>query len=149
MAQDISFGPLNLQLEEAEVRRRVHTAAELCEITQLLERPTHALSGGEKARVALAGVLAMEPQLLVADELMATLDPWVRLTIFEILNRLHQQGKTILLATHDLQVIKNWASFVVVLQQGAVAFSGLPAELLDNQAVLEQTGLAKIWHHYM
>ena len=149
VAQDISFGPLNLKLAETEVRHRVQMAAELCEVTELLERPTHALSGGEKARVALAGVLAMDPQLLVADELMATLDPWVRLTIFAILGRLHDQGKTILLATHNLQVIKSWASFVVVIAKGAVAFSGPPAELLDNQAVLEQTGLAKIWHHYM
>jgi cobalt/nickel transport system ATP-binding protein len=145
VAQDLSFGPLNLGLDEAEVRRRVQEAADLCEISELLERPTHALSGGEKARVALAGVLAMQPELLVADELMASLDPWMRLNIFEIFERLHQLGKTILLATHDLNVIRHWASFVVVLEKGRVAFQGSPSQLLADEALLTETGLAQVW----
>jgi len=146
VVQDISFGPLNLGLDEEEVRRRVEQAAAFCEVTELLERPTHALSGGEKARVALAGVLAMDPDVLVADEVMASLDPWVRLRIFDILNRLHEQGKTILLATHDLDTVTHWATFVVVIQQGAVVFSGEPDALLADKPLLEKTGLGAIWH---
>ena len=145
VAQDISFGPLNLGLDEAEAGRRVLEAAEICEIADLLERPTHALSGGEKARVALAGVLAMEPEVLVADEPMASLDPWVRLTIFDILQKIYDQGKTILMATHNLSVVRYWSSYVVVLEAGQAVFSGTPQALLTNQTVLDETGLSKVW----
>jgi cobalt/nickel transport system ATP-binding protein len=145
VAQDISFGPLNLGLDEAEARRRVQEAAEICGITDLLERPTHALSGGEKARVALAGVLAMEPEVLVADEPLASLDPWVRLTIFDILQKIYDQGKTILMATHNLSVVRYWSSYVVVLEAGRTVFSGTPKALLSNQTVLDETGLSKVW----
>lgn len=145
VAQDISFGPLNLELPEEEVRRRVQAAAGVCDITHLLERPTHALSGGEKARVALAGVLAMEPEVLVADEPLASLDPWVRLTIFEILQRFYDRGKTIMMATHNLSVVRYWASYVVVLEAGRVVFAGTPQALLTNQGLLDETGLSKVW----
>ncbi len=145
VTQDISFGPLNLGLSEGEARRRVQAAADVCGITHLLERPTHALSGGEKARVALAGVLAMEPEVLVADEPLANLDPWVQLTIFEILQRFYDQGKTILMATHNLSVVRYWASYVVVLQAGQAVFTGSPQALLTDQAVLDKTGLSKVW----
>ncbi len=145
VAQDISFGPLNLGLDEAEVRRRVQEAAEICEITNLLERPTHALSGGEKARVALAGVLAMAPEVLVADEPMASLDPWVRLTMFEILQRFYDQGKTILMATHNLSVVRYWSSYVIVLEAGRAMFSGTPRALLNDERLLDKTGLSKVW----
>lgn len=143
--QDISFGPLNLGLDQAEARRRVEEVASLCEITHLLDRPTHALSDGEKARVALAGVLAMEPEVLVADEPMASLDPWVRLTIFDILQKFYDRGKTILMATHNLSVVRYWASYVVVIEAGQVAFAGTPKALLTNRAVLDATGLSKVW----
>jgi len=145
VTQDISFGPLNLGLDTDEVRLRVVQAAEACEITHLLERPTHALSGGEKARVALAGVLAMEPEVLLADEPMTSLDPWARLAIFDIFQRFYDQGKTILMATHNLSVVRYWASYVVVLQAGQAVFSGAPQELLTDHAVLEETGLSKVW----
>lgn len=145
VAQDISFGPLNLGLSEAAARQRVQQAAEICEITHLLDRPTHALSGGEKARVAMAGVLAMEPEVLVADEPLASLDPWVRLTIFDILQKFFDQGKTILMATHNLSVVRYWASYVVVLEAGRVVFSGTPPQLLADKPLLEATGLAQVW----
>jgi cobalt/nickel transport system ATP-binding protein len=123
----------------------VQQAADLCEIPHLLERPTHALSSGEKARVALAGVLAMEPELLVADELLSSLDPWMRLTIFDILQKLYDQGKTILLATHDLSVVRYWASYVLVLQAGQIAFAGRPDKLLNSRELLDATELSPVW----
>lgn len=145
VTQDISFGPLNLGLDEEEVYRRIQSVAEACDIAHLLDRPTHALSGGEKARVALAGVLAMEPDVLVADEPLNSLDPWVRLSIFDILQNFHDQSKTILMATHNLSVVRYWASYVVVLQAGQVAFCGTPKDLLNAQDVLDRTGLSKVW----
>ena len=140
--QDISFGPMNLDLPEDEVRKRVQEAAKLCEIEHLLKRPTHALSGGEKARAALAGILAMQPDVMVCDELMASLDPWVRLGIFEILDRLHIEGKTIMLATHDLHVVQSWATYVIYVEGGRVAFAGIPSELLGDKTKLENLGLS-------
>ncbi|MCB0191092.1 MAG: ABC transporter ATP-binding protein [Anaerolineae bacterium] len=145
VAQDISFGPYNLGLSETEVRRQVHMAAELCGVVDMLERPTHALSGGEKARVALAGVLAMDPDLLISDELMANLDPWGRRRIFDIFHQLRRRGKTIVLATHDLNVVRRWSTYVVVMDGGRAAFAGTPDQLLADEATLEQTGLAQVW----
>ena len=147
--EDISFGPLNLGLSISEVRQRVDVAAHLCEVDSFLDRPTHALSSGEKARVALAGVLAMEPEVVAVDELVANLDPWVSQRIFAIFDQLHAQGKTILLSTHNLNVARDWATWVVVMEQGRATFSGTPRALLADRDVLKQTGLAQVWGQEM
>lgn len=144
--QDLSFGPLNLGLNPAEVERRVKNVAELCEVTELLARPTHALSGGEKTRVALAGILAMEPELIVADELISSLDTWMRRQVFTIFQRLIKQGKTILLATHDLEVAQNWADLVVVIDSGKVFAFDSPEKIFSNAAVIEMLNLNEPWY---
>lgn len=118
--QDISFGALNLGLSAADARFRVEEAAALCDVAHLLERPTHALSGGEKTRVALAGVLVMRPSLLVADELTNALDPWARQQVLAIFGQLVAAGKTILLATHDMDVAFGWSERVIWLEAGQV-----------------------------
>jgi cobalt/nickel transport system ATP-binding protein len=141
VAQDISFGPLNLGLSEQQARQRVAEAADLCGVTDLLERPTHALSGGEKARVALAGVLAMEPLVLLADEALANLDPWMRLQVIAIFEHLVAQGKTIVLATHDLHTARVWAGRMVVMDGGRVVADGAPHHILRDPATLRRTNL--------
>jgi cobalt/nickel transport system ATP-binding protein len=146
VAQDISFGPLNLGLSQADARRRVQQVADLCEITSLLERPTHALSGGEKARVALAGVLAMEPALLIADEVTANLDLSMRRQLFTIFQRLVDQGKTIMLATHDIEFARYWADLVVVMEAGQVIAAGTSETIFADQALMAQTGLDQPWY---
>ncbi|HEX9114658.1 MAG TPA: ABC transporter ATP-binding protein [Anaerolineae bacterium] len=146
VAEDISFGPLNLGLPAAEVRRRVASAAQMCEVEAFLDRPVHALSSGEKARVAMAGVLAMEPEVVAVDELVANLDPWVAERIFAIFDQLHAQGKTVLLSTHNLQVAREWATWVIVMERGRAAFAGTLAALLADREVLDRTGLAQVWH---
>jgi cobalt/nickel transport system ATP-binding protein len=118
--QDISFGPLNLGLSDEDARQRVQVAARLCGVVDVLDRPTHALSGGEKARVALAGVLAMEPLVVLADEVTASLDPWMRRQVFDIFDRLVEQGKTVLLSTHDIHTARTWADSIVVMDSGRV-----------------------------
>ncbi len=143
VAQDISFGPLNLGLSDMEARARVDEAAALCDVTHLLERPTHALSGGEKTRVALAGVLAMQPSILVADELINSLDPWARQQIFSILDRLAKSGKTVMLATHDMDVAFGWAERVVWLNEGKIYFDGTAAEA---QKLFESENSAFVGH---
>jgi cobalt/nickel transport system ATP-binding protein len=146
VAQDISFGPLNLGLSQADTRRQVQRVAELCEITPLLERPTHALSGGEKARVALAGVLAMEPALLIADEVTANLDLGMRRQLLTIFQRLVAQGKTVVLATHDVEFVRHWADLVVVMEAGRVIAADTLDRIFANPALMAQTGLDQPWY---
>ncbi len=139
--QDVSFGPLNLGWSERETHQQVEAAAELCDIAHLLDRPTHALSGGEKTRVALAGVLAMEPSLLVADEVTAHLDPWMRRQLFDIFDRLVAGGKTVLLATHDVELACRWADRLVVMAAGRVVAADRPERVLADAAAMAHTGL--------
>jgi cobalt/nickel transport system ATP-binding protein len=131
LLQDISLGPLNLGLSPAEARQRVLEAATLCELTELLERPTHALSGGEKARAALAGILAMDPLFLFADELTNSLDPWMRYQMLAILEHWVQRGKSVVLSTHDWNLAHDWAERILWIENGQIYRQG-PPDILDN-----------------
>lgn len=145
VGQDISFGPLNLGLDLDTARRRVAAAAELCGVSDLLDRPTHALSGGQKTRVALAGVLAMEPLLILADEVSAGLDPWMRRQVFAIFNRLVAQGTTVLLATHDLDVARHWADLVAVMEEGRITTCAPPPQIFGDPALSARLGPTEPW----
>ncbi|MGQ9874136.1 MAG: energy-coupling factor ABC transporter ATP-binding protein [Chloroflexus sp.] len=144
--QDISFGPLNLGLSPAEARCAVHEAAALCEVSDLLDRPTHALSGGQKARVALAGVLAMRPQYLLVDEATSGLDRWARQQIVQVFDRLAAQGKTVVLATHDLALARRWADLVIVLDAGSVAAVGTPARVFADETLRRLIAPPEDWN---
>jgi cobalt/nickel transport system ATP-binding protein len=130
--QDIGFGPLNLGLPPAVVEQRVQQAAEQCAVGDLLAQPTHALSGGQKARVALAGVLAMQPRLLLVDEALAGLDPWMQAQMLAIFDRLAEQGVAIVLSTHDLMVARRWPDQIALLEAGQVVIVAPPADLLND-----------------
>lgn len=145
LAQDISFGPMNLGLSSAEVRRRVAEAARQCGVSELLDTPTHTLSGGQKARAALAGVLAMEPSCILADEIMAGLDPWMQVQVFEIFDRLASAGRSVLLVTHDQGLARHWADQVVVMADGRVVLAGPPEEAFNHPAATELMGPAQPW----
>jgi cobalt/nickel transport system ATP-binding protein len=135
--QDISLGPLNLGMSPAEARQRVLETAEFCGLSDLLERPTHALSGGEKARAALAGVLAMSPRFLFADELTNSLDPWMRQQVLQILRRLSEAGCAVILATHDWHLAREWAQRVIWMDKGRVLRQGSPDEVFTGQDLPE------------
>ncbi len=143
--QDISFGPLNLGLSAEEARQAVQEAAALCDVTGLLDRPTHALSGGQKARVALAGVLAMRPQVLLVDEATAGLDLWARQQVVRVFDRLVATGGTVVLATHDLALARRWADLVVVLHEGRIVVVAPPAEVWDDPAVCALIAPPEAW----
>lgn len=145
VAQDISFGPLNMGLSEREARGRVRAAAEICGVVDLLDRPVHALSGGQKARVALAGVLAMDPEVLVADEVAESLDPWMRRQLFALFQRLVSEGKTVLLSTHDVRIARRWADLVVVMDAGRVVVADRPKRVFADPALVEQIGPEEPW----
>jgi len=130
--QDISFGPLNLGRSRDETEKIVNEVAEVCQITDLLSRPVHALSLGQKARVALAGVLAMQPDLLIVDEVTSNLDPWMRADVMAIFNVLVEQGKTVLITTHDLHLAHTWADRVIFMEAGRVIMDGTAQTVLSE-----------------
>lgn len=130
---DVAFGPANLGLAPEEIRERVTAALEAVGITDLAGRAPHNLSLGQKKRVAIAGVLAMRPQVLVLDEPTAFLDPAGQADLLEVLDHLHRQGHTLIMATHDVDTAAAWAEEVVILAAGKVAASGPPHLLTDEE----------------
>lgn len=142
--EDVSFGPMNLGLPEDEVRARVEEALELLAATHLAERPTHQLSFGERKRVAIAGAVAMRPQVLVLDEPTAGLDPAAGAEASAALDRLHERGTTLVMATHDVDLALAWSDEVAVLVGGRLR-QGDAAELLGDEAVLTAARLRRPW----
>lgn len=140
--RDISFGPLNLGLPEEAVKMRVEQAMERTGISHLRERPTHALSYGQKKRVAIAGVLAMEPQVIILDEPTAGLDPKGVAEIMELLDDLKSdKGITIILATHDIDIVPDYADYVYVMRDGQITGQGDPKAIFRDKALLKQNDL--------
>jgi cobalt/nickel transport system ATP-binding protein len=139
--EDISFGPMNLGLVGDEVRRRVAQALMDVGLTALAERPTQALSYGEKKRACLAGVLAMEPDVLILDEPAAGLDPPMTAQLLPLLDNLHTAGRTVIVATHDVDFAFAWADEICVLHEGTLAFQGAATDYAAVCRVLPELGL--------
>jgi len=137
VAADIAYGPENLGLSSEEVERRVAWAADTCGVQELLGRPIHALSYGQKKRVALAGVLAMGPRVLVLDEPTASLDPMAEAALMRLLKNLNQQGLSIIMATHDVDLVPLYAHRILLLRQGTVAAEGPLEEVFAEATHLE------------
>lgn len=135
---DVGFGPANLGLDEATVRARVHAALERVGALHLAARAPWRLSGGEKRAVAIAGVLAMAPEVLVLDEPSSDLDPAARRRLIGLLLSLPQ---TLLLATHDLALAREVCRRVVVLRDGRVHADGKPADIFADAALLRHCRL--------
>lgn len=132
--QDISFGPLNLGLAEEEVRRRVESSLLRTGIADLKSKPTHCLSFGQKKRVAIAGVLAMQPEVLILDEPTAGLDPRSIGEVMRLLRKMQQDlGITVVLATHDIDIVPLFCDYVYVLDNGEIVLEGSP-DLVFAQA---------------
>lgn len=140
--RDISFGPVNLDLPELEVRSRVEQAMERTGIKHLRDKPTHALSYGQKKRVAIAGVLAMSPEIMILDEPTAGLDPQGVSDIMRLLEELRDElGMTIILATHDMDIIPLYCDSVYLICGGKVIKNGTPAEIFSDADVLRENHL--------
>ncbi|GAB4259468.1 MAG: ATP-binding cassette domain-containing protein [Thermoleophilia bacterium] len=141
VATDIAYGPENLGLSPEEVAARVEWAAKICGVADLLQRPIHALSYGQKKRVALAGVLAMGPRVLVLDEPTASLDPMAEAGLMRLLKTLNAQGLTVIMATHDVDLIPTYAHRIVLLRKGRVAAEGPLADVFASGTHLENCDL--------
>jgi cobalt/nickel transport system ATP-binding protein len=139
---DVAFGPLNLGLPADEVRRRVAEALERVGLTGVEQRVPIHLSGGEKRRVALAGVLAMRPQVLLLDEPSIHLDPRGRR---ELIHLLAQIGGTRLIASHDLELILQTCGRVLLLDGGRLIADGPPSSVLADADLMEAHGLEVPW----
>ena len=141
--KDIAFGPKNMKLDEAEVDRRVRQAARFVGLEDSqLEKSPFDLSGGQKRRVAIAGVIAMEPKVLILDEPTAGLDPAGAAQILENIRTYHrEQGAAIVLVSHSMDEVAREAERLVVFHDAAVPFSGTPAEVFSHGEELEAIGL--------
>lgn len=137
--EDVAFGPTHLQISDEEVAERVHHAMDVMGITALAKRDIIRLSGGEKRRVSLAGILAMQPDLLLLDEPTAMLDPRGCRELSECLNKFPAAK---LIATHDLVFAEKLCPQCVILKNGSVFAEGKTEELLKDEAMLMECGLA-------
>ncbi len=141
--QDVSFGPLNLGLDEPEVRRRVKAALAALRISELGERPIHMLSHGQKKRVAIAGVIAMHPRVLLLDEPTGGLDPLAHTHLLAALQRLADAGTTVVYTTHDVDLACAWSDRVAVFEGGQVAACGTAEEVLADAVLLRRARLRR------
>jgi cobalt/nickel transport system ATP-binding protein len=139
--QDISFGPVNLGLDKDEVCRRVDESLLAMGIEELRERPAHGLSFGQKKRAAIAGIVAMRPEVLILDEPSAGLDPQGVKSLLAILEERHKAGTTLIMATHDVDLACAWADEVAVMRKGRVEKQGSVEEVLSDPLLMRSLDL--------
>lgn len=143
VAQDVAFGPHNLGLPQDEVDRRVESSLSRVglDLSTVGDKSPFELSGGQQRRVAFAGVLAMEPEVLVLDEPMAGLDPAARRDFLELIDRLHRDGLTVVMVSHSMDDLANCCDRIVVMNEGAVFAEGTPAQVFAHADELKSIGL--------
>ena len=144
---EVAFAPLQLKWPKEELLARVEATLDLMGISQLRDRPPYRLSGGEKKRVALASVIVLEPDVLLLDEPTATLDPRSQSQIIDLIQQWKGSSKTIITATHQLEIVEDIADRVVVLEEGKVLASGTPTEILSNHELLLRANLVHAHRH--
>ncbi len=144
VAKDIAFGPKNLGMSDAEIEKRVHTAMSLTDLDyeKFAVKSPFELSGGQKRRVAIAGVLAMEPEVLILDEPAAGLDPASHRSMMELVRRLNtEHNTTIVLVSHNMDDVAEYCTDVIVMDDGKIFLSGTPREVFRHSSELESKGL--------
>ncbi|MBK8988755.1 MAG: ABC transporter ATP-binding protein [Chloroflexi bacterium] len=137
---DVAFGPQNLGLSPADVQARVASALALTGTTDLAQRPPHHLSGGEKRMVSIAGVLAMQPRLVIYDEPSANLDIRARRRLIRFLQN---TSETMLISAHDLELILEVCDRVLLLDEGCIIADGPPRQVMDDVTLMEAHGLER------
>lgn len=149
VAEDVAFGPENLNLPREVIDERVTEALHSVKLTHLSNHRPHTLSGGQKRRLAVAGVLAMKPKILVFDEPFTGLDyPGTRQVLLQIIS-LHQNGHTVIVVTHELEKVLAHANRLIIMEKGNIVKDGDPADLLDvleNYAIKRPYGLERSIH---
>ncbi|MFJ5562629.1 energy-coupling factor ABC transporter ATP-binding protein [Lysinibacillus xylanilyticus] len=143
--QDIAFGPLNLGWTTEKIEEKIAWAVAQTEVEALLDKPIHFLSVGQKKRVAMAGVLAMEPSVLLLDEPTAGLDNYYSAQVLQYLAMLENGERTILLATHDIPLAYEWADQIIVMEAGRIIYNGDPVAMFFQEDLLERAHLERPW----
>lgn len=139
--QEISFGILNLGVSEGEAQKEVEKVIRDLEITPFRHRPTHALSGGQKKQVSIGDILVMHPDIMIFDEPAAALDPRHTRIVNRIIDRLTEQGITVMMSTHDVNFALEWADQVFLFKEGKVLAEGTPVQVFSDREVLRETNL--------
>ncbi|MCF6096487.1 ATP-binding cassette domain-containing protein [Thermovorax subterraneus] len=137
---DVAFGPANLGLAKEEIELRVEEALKAVEIEEYADKMPFHLSYGQRKRVAIAGVLAMKPEILVLDEPHAFLDPKSKENLYNILEKENKEGKTVIVATHDVDFAHEWADEIIVMREGEVLSQG-GTEVLCREEIIKEAGL--------
>ncbi len=140
---EISFGPMNLRLPREEVQRRVELAIRAMDLEEYRHRPPHYLSGGEKKRVSIADIIAMESEVILFDEPAASLDPAGAEMLENVLDGLSACGKTLLISTHDMDFAFRWADRVVVFSEGKIIDDGTPLAVFQNDLTVSRANLRR------
>lgn len=141
--EEVAFAPVNQGLRREAVAERVEKALAATDLLELRDKPTHFLSYGQKKRLCLAGVLAMAPEVLLLDEPTAGLDPEQARRVVSILDGLSRGGRTLVLATHDVDLAYAWADTVYIFGQGRVLESGVPEAVFMDAALMERVSLRR------
>ena len=141
VAEDVAFGPLNIGLDQDEVEKRVTESLERVGMAGFERKPPHHLSGGQKKRVAIAGILAMRPGIMVLDEPTSGLDPKGASQILHILHQLNQEGMTIVISTHDVDLVPLYASQVYIISDGHIIKEGTPQDVFGDVETIRKANL--------
>lgn len=141
VAEDVAFGPLNIGLDQDEVEKRVVESLERVGMAGFEKKPPHHLSGGQKKRVAIAGILAMRPGIMVLDEPTSGLDPKGASQILHILHQLNQEGMTIVISTHDVDLVPLYASQVYIISDGHIIKEGTPQDVFGDVETIRNANL--------
>lgn len=139
--EDVAFGPLNLKLPIDEVKKRVTDALRRVGMEGFEKKAPHYLSGGQKKRVAIAGILAMKPEIMILDEPMAGLDPVGAAKIINLLKELNEEGITILISTHDVNIIQDYVDKIFVINDGEIIGDGCPEDIFSKKNLLKKAHL--------
>lgn len=141
VCQEIAFGLLNLGIPEKEARQEVERIMEEMEISSYRDRPTHALSCGQKKQVSIADILVMKPEIVILDEPAAALDPRHTELVNRAVDRMTRDGITVMMATHDVNYALEWADEVIVFRDGKAEAHGTPRQIFRDRELLKKTNL--------
>ena len=139
--EDIAFGPLNIGLSQEETKKRVTNALKRVGMEGYEKKPPHHLSGGQKKRVAIAGILAMDPEIMVLDEPTSGLDPKGASKILKLLYELNNEGMTIIIATHDVDLVPIYSNKINIIRDGKIIKEGTPHEVFDDAVLIRDADL--------
>lgn len=139
--EDIAFGPMNLGLSYDEVEKRVEDALKMVGMGNYEDKTPHHLSGGQQKRIAIAGIIAMKPELMILDEPTAGLDPDGVEKVLNIMNQLNEEGMTLIISSHDIDMISKYADKIFVLYNGEIIESGNKNKIFSDMELLKKAHL--------